>query len=87
MAEKQLYVMARVMGELPSGQKLIGIMANNADGIRFYTEDTQLFTADDILRAADAVLVVRCKDCKHQQKVWHPDKRMISKGYYLYWCN
>ena len=31
--------------------------------------------------------IVRCKDCKHQQKYWHPDKRMKSKGYYLYWCD
>ena len=41
----------------------------------------------DRIKPADAVEIVRCKDCKYQQKVWHQDKRMISKGYYLYWCD
>lgn len=31
--------------------------------------------------------VVRCKDCKYQIKEWHPDNRMISKGYYTYGCD
>lgn len=35
----QVYVRAQIYGELPSGQKLVGILANNADGIRFYTEE------------------------------------------------
>ena len=35
----------------------------------------------------DAVEVVRCKDCKYQIKEWHPDNRMISKGYYTYGCD
>ena len=42
-----------------------------------------------ILREAptvDAVEVVRCKDCKHQCKIWHADKRMKEKGYWIYSC-
>ena len=34
----------------------------------------------------DAVEVVRCKDCKHQSKVWISDKRMKEKGYFIYGC-
>ena len=34
----------------------------------------------------DAVPVVRCKDCKHQCKIWHADKRMKEKGYWIHSC-
>lgn len=34
----------------------------------------------------DVVEVVRCKDCKHQRKMWHTDKRMKDGGYWLYRC-
>ena len=30
---------------------------------------------------------IRCKDCKHQKKYWHEDKRMKDKGYWIYGCN
>lgn len=29
---------------------------------------------------------IRCKDCKHQKKFWHEDKRMKDKGYWVYDC-
>lgn len=29
---------------------------------------------------------IRCKDCKHQKKYWHEDKRMKDKGYWVYNC-
>lgn len=31
--------------------------------------------------------IIRCKDCKHQKKYWHEDKRMKEKGYWIYGCN
>jgi len=31
--------------------------------------------------------VVRCKDCKHQVKTFHADKRMKNGGYYVYFCD
>lgn len=34
----------------------------------------------------DAVPVVRCKDCIHQQKVFHEDKRIKEGGYYICGC-
>ena len=30
--------------------------------------------------------IIRCKDCKHQKKYWHEDKRMKDKGYWIYGC-
>ncbi len=30
---------------------------------------------------------IRCKDCKHQKKYWHEDKRMKDKGYWIYGCD
>ena len=34
----------------------------------------------------DAVEVVRCENCTHQQKVWHDDKRMKKGGFFIYSC-
>lgn len=30
---------------------------------------------------------IRCKDCKHQEKYWHEDKRMKEGGYWVYDCD
>lgn len=30
---------------------------------------------------------IRCKDCKHQTKDWHEDKRMKEGGYWVYDCD
>ena len=31
--------------------------------------------------------VVRCKDCEHQRKVWHADKRRKNGGFWIYSCD
>lgn len=36
---------------------------------------------------ADVVEVVRCKDCKHQRKLFHADARRKEGGYFIYWCD
>lgn len=36
--------------------------------------------------AADAVEVIRCKDCKYQEKFFHEDKRRKEGGYYICGC-
>ena len=38
-------------------------------------------------RAARDAEIVRCKDCKHQEKTFHADKRMKNGGYYVYFCD
>lgn len=30
--------------------------------------------------------IVRCKDCKHQEKYFHTDRRRKDGGYYIYGC-
>lgn len=30
--------------------------------------------------------IVRCKDCKHQEKFFHEDKRRKEGGYYIFGC-
>lgn len=35
----------------------------------------------------DAVPVIRCKDCKHQEKYFHADRRRKDGGYNIYWCD
>ena len=52
-----VFIRAEVIGELPSGKKGVHLLANNADGICFYTDDKSI--------VADVVEVVRCKDCKY----------------------
>lgn len=32
-------------------------------------------------------VVIHCKDCKHQKKYWHEDRRMKDKGYWIYGCD
>lgn len=38
------------------------------------------------LPSVDAVPVVLCKDCKHQEKFFHEDRRRKDGGYYIYGC-
>lgn len=37
-----VYIRAEVMGELPSGQKIIHLLADNADGISFATSENSI---------------------------------------------
>ena len=39
------------------------------------------------LQIADVVEVVRCRDCKHQRKLFHADARRKDGGYFIYWCD
>ena len=41
-----------------------------------------------IVRSWDEVgKLIRCKDCKHQEKTFHEDKRRKDGGYYIFGCN
>lgn len=52
-----------------------------------YVDGVQsMLEAIDSAPTVDAVEVVRCKGCKHQCKIWHADKRMKEKGYWIYSC-
>ena len=66
--KKKYFVRVTVTNELPSGQKQCSIMATGADGIRFYTDSKHLCSVDDILQAAGAEKIVRCKNCLYWDK-------------------
>ena len=36
------YIKAEIVGGLPSGKKRVHILANNADGVEFYTDDESI---------------------------------------------
>ena len=42
---------------------------------------------DEGYRAGYGESVIKCKDCKYQQKAWHVDKRMKEGGYWVYNCD
>ena len=44
-------------------------------------------TDDGQIHAQRMGLLIRCKDCKHQRKEYHEDKRRKAGGYNIYWCD
>lgn len=77
-SETQYYIRACVMGALPSGQKLVHIQATNADGLRIYTDDNSLVTADDIIRKAGASVVREHVGCDYCQEDAEGYRKMIG---------
>ena len=55
---------------------------------RIHNRCTALSVLEELDSAptVDAIEIVQCKDCKHQCKIWHADKRMKEKGYWIYSC-
>ena len=47
-----VYIRAQILGELPSGQKLVRLLANNADGITFFASEKDIVRFDN------------CRQCK-----------------------
>lgn len=43
------YIRAEIIGELPSGKKRVHLLANDADGITFYTDDKSIIKNTDII--------------------------------------
>ena len=56
---EQYYVRAEVIGTNASGQKHVRLLANNADGIRFWTDEKSLLTTesskDELIRLIETV--------------------------------
>lgn len=44
---KQVFIRAEVVGVNPAGQKRIHVLANNADGMYFWTDDKSIIEPDD----------------------------------------
>ena len=48
MSERVLFVRAQIMNELLSGKVQVAILADNADGIRFYTNPEHVLSGEQI---------------------------------------
>lgn len=49
-----VYVKAIIQGELPSGQKLVKLVASNTDGIKpFYTDEKDIIRCSDFCKIAE----------------------------------
>ena len=67
MIEK-IYIKAEITGVLPSGRKLVHLLANNADGIVFCTDDKSIVRPHEIEAEAEIkylrkLLVEKCDKC------------------------
>lgn len=87
---KHCYIRAEVVGLLPSGQKLVHLLASNADGIRFYTDDRSLVSADNVeqrrgewvrgfYNPEKRLYVYRCSECR--QGCYHGFQKVPIWGY------
>ena len=53
-----VYIRAEVLDQLPSGQKQVRILASNADGIRFYTDEHSIIRTPKPVSNADRIRVM-----------------------------
>ena len=54
----------------------------------YVAKENELTMFIDLINNAPTVeRPIRCKDCKHQTKDWHEDKRMKEGGYWVYGCD
>ena len=51
------------------------------------TVEVKYFVVDMLEKSPSAEPeIVRCKECKHQEKFFHTDRRRKDGGYYIYGC-
>ena len=62
MKDNKVLIRAEIMGENAGGQKLIHLLANNADGIEFWTDDKSLMWPSDYERTEE--LKEEAKNCR-----------------------
>ena len=61
----------------------LGILYHHNNGrVTWNDALTEIKTAPTI----EPEQIVRCKDCKHQEKFFHEDKRRKEGGYYIFGC-
>lgn len=89
------YIRAQVIGALPSGQKRVQLMANNADGISFYTDDASLLTVEDLrpdtpkapveIDDVGGDTVTACPTCG-ASAIWNPYRKNWPLYPHCPWC-
>lgn len=60
---RQYYIRAEIIGELPSGQVQVRLLADGTDGYRFYTERRHLIGAGDLF--VEIPVDKPCPKCGH----------------------
>lgn len=67
---KTCYIRAEIIGELPSGQKRVHILANNADGIEFYTDDESIIYEPVLIsQVEDGRMIAGCPFLEKQLNI------------------
>ena len=73
------------MSDLISRQAAIDACHNYEDGKDAYAYGDVVEKRLKTLPSAEPE-IVRCKECKHQEKFFHTDRRRKDGGYYIYGC-
>lgn len=63
MKDNKVLIRAEIMGENAGGQKLIHLLANNADGIEFWTDDKSLIWPSDYERTEELKEEAKTVEC------------------------
>ena len=63
MKDNKVLIRAEIMGENAGGQKLIHLLANNTDGIEFWTDDKSLIWPSDYERTEELKEEAKTVEC------------------------
>lgn len=76
-----VYVKAVLQGELPSGQKLVKLVASNTDGIKpFYTSEKDIIRCEDIFPQPETMEKIHTDFHKKYLHTINTDKTSEHKG-------
>jgi len=76
-----VYVKAVLQGELPSGQKLVKLVASNTDGIKpFYTSAKDIIRCEDIFPQPEKTEKKHPDFCKKYLNIKNTDKASEIKA-------
>lgn len=83
---EMVYLRAVICGELPSGQKRVKILANNADGISFYTDEKSIIRSEDIEKRCNPWIPVK-ERLPEEHKSVVPGLGTVSKPVLVTWVD
>ena len=80
MKDNKVLIRAEIMGENAGGQKLVHLLANNADGIEFWTDDTSLIWPLHYERTEDMKKEEKTVECRVCGKKLKPIREGTCKS-------
>ena len=84
MTEK-IFIRAEIQGELPNGQKVVHLLANNADGFVFCTDDESIIRPQEVENQSQNFNVLvsdhRClqQSFENLKELYEAEKRKVEK--------